>query len=130
MTSTTTSYDLRSQADNFTNYKFLTIPLYNGKPTEKYDKRRTILASVQERDRWFSNGNGHVNGIAIAINNTEFAIDTDGRCEDLFVKDILPQLPPELQNKIRSTMFTKTPHGYHRTFRIKPEDFPEGIKEK
>ena len=27
-------------------------------------------------------------------------------------------------------MHTKTPHGHHRSFKIKQEDFPEGIKEK
>ena len=27
-------------------------------------------------------------------------------------------------------MYTKTPHGHHRTFRYLSDDFPDGIKEK
>ena len=40
------------------------------------------------------------------------------------------RLPQILKDKIDKTTHTKTPHGHHRTFKIKQEDFPDGIKEK
>ena len=40
------------------------------------------LATDEELVRWFSNGNAE--GVAITINETEFAIDTDGTGESLF----------------------------------------------
>src|SRR5215211_2778026 len=115
------------EAEHLTKHKFLAIPLNNGVPTVKYDKRREILASEQELSEWYLDKK--VNGIAIAINKTEFAIDTDGEeCENIFVEKVIAQLSKNLQNKINKTMYTKSPHGHHRTFRIKLEDFPDGIK--
>ena len=71
------------------------------------------------------------NGFAIAINNTEFGIDTDGyKCESIFLNKIIPDLSAELQDEIYRTMYTKTPHGYHRTFRYLSEDFPDWDKGK
>jgi len=96
---------------------------------------RKSLATTREINTWFSNGDGHspkANGIAIAINDTEFGIDTDGeKCEATFLDKIVAKLSTDLQKKVLGTMHTKTPrHGHHRTFRYYAEDFPGGIKEK
>jgi hypothetical protein len=121
--------ELLLEANNLTKHGFLTIPLYNKVPTIEYSERRQYLASEQERNEWFGSGS-KANGLAIAINGTEFAIDTDGECESLFLNDVIPQFSNNLKDKISATMHTKTPSGHHRTFKIKPEDFPDGIKEK
>ena len=92
------------------------------------------LASTGEIDRWFSNEDGHVakaNGIAIALNDTEFGIDTDGeKCESIFLDKIVSRFSSEFQRKILDTMHTKTPRGFHRTFRYAAGDFPRGIKDR
>lgn len=122
-----------AQARKLTGHGFVIIPLYDKIAIIKYSHRRKLQATTKEIDLWFSNGNGktpRANGIAIAINNAEFGIDTDGQnCESIFL-NIISELSAELQDKIRATMFTKTPRGFHRTFRYLAEDFPGGIKEK
>ena len=121
------------QARKLTGHGFVIIPLNDKIAIIKYSNRRNLQATTKEIELWFSNGNGktpRANGIAIAINNTEFGIDTDGQnCESIF-QNIISELSPELQNKIHATMFTKTPRGFHRTFRYLAEDFPDGIKDK
>ena len=122
------------EARKLTNHGFPIIPLKDKIAIIKYKHRRKDLATTREIDLWFSNGDGRIpraNGIAIAINNTEFGIDTDGeKCECIFLDKIVYNVSVELQDKIHKTMHTKTPHGHHRTFRYIPEDFPDGIKEK
>ena len=121
------------EARKLTNHGFVIIPLNDKIAIIKYKDRRKVQATTREIDLWFSNGDGRrpkANGIAIAINNTEFGIDTDGeKCESIFL-NIVSKLSAELQDKIRKTMYTKTPHGHHRTFRYISDDFPDGIKEK
>jgi hypothetical protein len=121
------------EARKLTNHGFVIIPLNDKIAIIKYKHRRKDMATAKEIDIWFSNGDGRIpkaNGIAIAINNTEFGIDTDGeKCESIF-SNIISKLSAELQDKIRNTMYTKTPHGHHRTFRYLSDDFPDGIKEK
>ena len=129
------TYELITEAKKLTSNGFSIIPLNDKVAIIKYEHRRKELASTKEIDLWY-NGNGKsniskANSIGIAINNTEFGIDTDGeKCEYIFKNKIISKLSTELQNKINSTMQTKTPHGYHRTFRIIKDDFKEGIKEK
>lgn len=122
-----------TEARKLTDHGFPIIPLKDKHPIITYGHRRKKLATAKEIDKWFSNGDGKTptaNGIAIAINDTEFGIDTDGgKCESIFL-DIISNLSAELQNKIRATMYTKTPRGFHRTFRYLSEDFPKGIKDK
>ena len=122
-----------TEARKLTNHDFIIIPLNDKIAIIKYKDRRKIPAISNEIDLWFSNDDGRIpraNGIAIAINNTEFGIDTDGeKCESIFLK-IISKLSVDLQDKIRKTMHTKTPHGYHRTFRYISNDFPDGIREK
>jgi hypothetical protein len=122
------------EARKLINHGFVIIPLNDKIAIIKYKDRRKVLATIREIDLWFSNGDGRIpraNGIAIAINNTEFGIDTDGdKCESIFLNKIVTNLPAELQDKIHKTMHTKTPHGHHRTFRVSSEDFPQGIKER
>jgi hypothetical protein len=133
--------NLISEAKKLTAHGFVIIPVDNNKISIiKYSHRRKQSASVREIETWFSigNGNGHASasaskaiGIAIALNETEFGIDTDGDiCESIFLGKIVPRFSPDFQNKILSTMHTKTPRGHHRTFRYAAEDFPRGIKEK
>ena len=123
-----------TEAKKLTEHGFPIIPLKDKIAIIKWTPRRKLLATTKEIDSWFSNGRDNTpkaNGIAIAINNTEFGIDTDGeKCESIFLNRIVPNLSAELQDKIHKTMYTKTPHGYHRTFRYLSEDFPDGIKEK
>jgi hypothetical protein len=130
----TKEYSLTAEAKNFTNHGFSIIPLRDKIAIIKYNHRRKDLASSKEIDLWFSNGNGkaaRANGIAIAINDTEFGIDTDGeKCEYIFLNKIISKLSTELQHKVHKTMHSKTPHGHHRIFRYTHEDFPNGIKEK
>jgi hypothetical protein len=131
---TGTDYTLIAEARKLTNYQFPTIPLKDKIAIIKYKHRRRDLATAKEIDTWFSNGDGKspiANGIAIAINDTEFGIDTDSdKCESIFLNKIILKLPAELQDRVNKTMHTKTPHGHHRTFRYIHADFPEGIKEK
>lgn len=120
---------LLEKARKLTQHRFSVIPIKNKIPVIKsWTDRRRQLATEQEHIVWFSNGKA--DSIAIAINNTEFAIDTDGEAEQIFLDKLLPECSVELQGKIRKTTYTKTPNGYHRTFRISAEDFPEGIPEK
>jgi hypothetical protein len=130
----THEHPLTAEAKKLTDHNFPIIPLKDKIPIIKYKHRRKGLATSKEIDLWFSNGDGktpEANGIAITINNTEFGIDTDGdKCESIFLNKIFSSLSFELQSKIRTTMYTKTPHGYHRTFRYIHVDFPDGIKEK
>ena len=126
-------YQLVIEARKLTNHGFVIIPLNDKIAIIKYKDRRKVEATTREIDLWFSNRDGRIpkaNGIAIAINNTEFGIDTDGeKCESIFL-NIISKLSAELQDKIYKTMYTKTPHGHHRTFRYFSDDFPDGIKEK
>lgn len=108
---------------------FHVIPVKNKKPVlEKWTDRRNQLATDEELVRWFSNGKA--DGVAITIDLTEFAIETDGTGEPLFQNKIGQRFSAVLKDKVHKTMHTKTPHGHHRSFRVKYEDFPEGIKEK
>ena len=56
-------------------------------------------------------------GIGLLIHKTEFTIDTDGRGEWVFDNKVIPKLSDGLRQKVNSTMVTKTPRGYHRTFK-------------
>jgi hypothetical protein len=127
-------YPLILEAKKLTDHDFPVIPLNDKIPIIEYEHRRNQLATISETELWFSNSDGRVpkaNGIAIAINNTEFGIDIDGeKCESAFLNKIVSSLPIELQDKIGKTMHTKTPHGHHRMFRVLSQDFPHGIKEK
>lgn len=127
-------YSLILEAKKLTDHGFSIIPLKDKIPIIKYKHRRKELATSKEIDLWFSNDDGKrpkANGIAVAINNTEFGIDTDGeKCESIFLNKIVSSISAELQGKIYKTMHTKTPHGHHRTFRYNHEDFPDGVKEK
>jgi hypothetical protein len=127
-------YPLITEAKKLTDHGFPIIPLKDKMPIIKYNQRRKELATAKEIDFWFLNGNGRLaqaNGIAIAINETEFGIDTDSeKCESIFLEKIVSNLSTELQDKIHKTMHTKTKHGHHRTFKILLEDFPMGIKDK
>jgi hypothetical protein len=122
---------LIAEAGKLTDHRFTIIPLKDKIAIIKYKHRRKDLATAREIDLWFSNGNGltaGANGIAIAINDTEFGIDTDGeKCETIFL-NIISRLSTELQFKIHKTMHTKSPRGHHRTFKYMHEDFPNGIK--
>ncbi|HKG86827.1 MAG TPA: hypothetical protein VKA95_00770, partial [Nitrososphaeraceae archaeon] len=127
-------YPLISESRKLTDHDFPIIPLKDKIPIIEYEHRRYHLATTSEIDLWFSNGDGRLpkaNGIAVAINNTEFGIDIDGdKCEYTFWNKIVSNLSTELQDKIGKTMHTKTPHGSHRIFRVLSEDFPDGIKER
>ena len=116
------------EARKLTNCGFPVIPTKNKIPVEKWTDRRNQRATEQELVRWFSNGKA--DGIAIPINNTEFAIDTDGTCELLFLNKVVTRLSQKLQDAVNTTTHTKTPNGHHRLLKINAQDFPEGIKEK
>ena len=120
---------LLEQARILTRHGFSVIPIKNKIPVIKsWTDKRKQLSTEQEHITWFSNGKA--DSIAIAINNTEFAIDTDGECEQIFLEKVHPICSEELREKITKTTYTKTPKGYHRTFKISSEDFPEGIPER
>src|SRR5215207_4507261 len=112
----------------FTQCGFPVIPTKNKIPVAKWTDRRQRCATDEELVTWFSNGKA--DGIAIPINNTEFAIDTDGVCESLFSNKVIARLSQELQEAVDKTTHTKTPNGHHRLLKINAQDFPEGIKEK
>jgi hypothetical protein len=119
---------LLAEAQKLTQYGIPVLPTKNKIPIEKWTDRRTQTATEQELAIWFSNGKA--DGIAIPINNTEFAIDTDGTCESLFQNKVVARLPQELRELVIKTTHTRTPNGHHRLLKINPKDFPEGIKEK
>ena len=125
---------LISEARKITDHGLPIVPLNDKIPIIEYEHRRNQLATTSEIDLWFSNGDGRIpmaNGIAVAINKREFGLDIDGeKCESIFWNKIVPNLPAALQDKIRTTMHTKTPHGYHRMFKVLSDDFPDGIKER
>ncbi|CAN5303793.1 hypothetical protein BH18THE2_BH18THE2_26080 [soil metagenome] len=112
----------------YTQYGIPVIPTKNKIPVEKWTDRRNQCATEEELVTWFSNGKA--DGIAIPINNTEFAIDTDGTCESLFINKVVTRLTRELREAVYNTTHTKTPNGHHRLLQINAHDFPEGIKEK
>jgi hypothetical protein len=125
-------YELAQEARKLTAQGFSIIPLMDKVAVIKYEHRKQ-LATTREIHLWFSNGNGRsrANSIGIAINTSEFGIDTDGeKCESIFRDKIIPRLSAELRDKVNRTMQTKTPHIYHRTFKFIQEDFKDGIKEK
>lgn len=95
---------------------------------DKWTDRRKQPTTEQELITWLSNG--IADSIAIIINNTEFAIDTDGTCESLFLSKVVTRLSQKLQESVKKTMHTKTPNGHHRLLKINAQDFPDGIKEK
>ena len=123
---------LAIEAKKLTSHGFPIFPLKNKIAIIKYKHRRKVLATAGEIDHWFSIENGktpRANGIAIAINDTEFGIDTDSeKCESLFLHKIVSKLSVELQEKVHKTMHTKSPRGHHRTFRYIHDDFPAGIE--
>ena len=119
---------LLTYAKKFTGYGFSIVPTKNKIPVEKWAERRNQIATEQELVTWFSNSKA--DGKAILINDTEFAIDTDGEWESLFLNKVVVRLSKELQYSVNNTTNTKTPNGYHRLFRINIQDFPDGIKEK
>ena len=106
MDSTSSSEINISSAKKLTDHGFSIIPLKDKFPIRKYGNRRKQLATTKEIDSWFSNGKDNIpkaNGIAIAINNTEFGIETDGEeCESIFLNKIVPNLSAELQYDIQT----------------------------
>ena len=125
---------LAIEARKLTSHGFPIIPLKDKIAIIKYKHRRKDLATAREIDLWFSNSDGkkpRANGIAIAINDTEFGIDTDGeKCESLFLSKVVSKLSAELQAKVHKTMHTKTPHGHHRTSDIFTRTFQMGSKRR
>jgi hypothetical protein len=122
---------LLEQAKILTQYGFCVIPVKEKRPIlESWTIRRKQQATEQELFTWFSNGKA--DNAAITIDNTEFGIDTDGpKYESIFLNELVSALSSGLQEKVRKTMYTKTPNnGYHRTFRINSEDFPDGIRKR
>ena len=106
---------LLEQARTLTQHGFPVIPVKNKVPVlDKWTDRRKQLATDEELVMWFSNGKA--DSIAITINNTEFAIDTDGDCERLFLEKLLPQYSKQLKEKVVGTMHTKTPKGHRQNF--------------
>jgi hypothetical protein len=91
------------EARKLTGHGLPIIPLKDKIAIIKYKFRRKDLATDREINLWFSNSNGRTpraNGIAIAINDTEFGIDTDGeKCESLFLNKIASKLSVQLQDK-------------------------------
>jgi hypothetical protein len=103
-------FPLLEQARTLTQHGFPVIPVKNKVPViENWTDRRKQLATDEELVTWSSNGKA--DSFAITINNTEFAIDTDGECEGIFLEKLLPQCSEELQKDIKGTMHTKTPNG-------------------
>ena len=120
---------LLEHARRLTQHAFSVIPIKNKRPVlEKWIDRRNQLATDEELVMWFSNGKAE--GVTITIDETQFAIDTDGTGESLLQDRIVHRFSSVLKDKVHRTMHTKTPHGHHRSFRVKHEDFPEGIREK
>jgi hypothetical protein len=116
------------EAKKFTHRGIPVIPTRNKIPIQKWTNRRNQCATEKELLKSYSNDKA--DGIAIPINNTEFALDTDGIGESLFLNKVVTRLSQKLQESVKKTMHTKTPNGHHRLFKINAQDFPEGIKEK
>jgi hypothetical protein len=75
---------LLEQGRKFTQYGFPVIPTKNKVSIlQSWTYRKRQIATDEELVTWLSNGKA--DSIAIPINNTEFAIDTDGTCESLFL---------------------------------------------
>jgi hypothetical protein len=87
--------------------------------TGEVEAKRVKVTTGQELTEYFGEGkNPRTVGIGLLIHRTEFSIDTDGKGEWVFQKKVMPNLPSKLRNKINSTMATKTPNGFHRTFKL------------
>jgi hypothetical protein len=118
---------LLEQGRKYTQHGVPVIPTKNKIPVIKWTDRRKQLATDQELAVWLSDGKA--DGIAILINETMFAIDTDGTCESVFRNKVVARLSKGLQEAVSKSTHTKTPNGHHRLLKINAQDFPEGIKE-
>jgi hypothetical protein len=129
-----TSLSLFELATKLSDQKYSVIPTKNKKAIIDWKTRIGQIAKKGELREWYSNGNDNskpkAHEVAILIHNKEFAVDTDGIGETVFREKIIPRLSDGLRKKIKNTTHTKTPHGYHRIFKISEKDFPEGIKTK
>ena len=121
----TSLYEL---ATKLTDKRIPVIPVKNKKAIIPWTERRHRLATDEELKEWFANGKGCCAGIP--INNSEFAIDTDGNGETVFRNRLLPRFSDILRKKMQDTTQSKTPHGYHRIFNINEQEIPDGIKTK
>ncbi|MGA9844960.1 MAG: hypothetical protein WBQ25_21870, partial [Nitrososphaeraceae archaeon] len=123
--SSSAANSLLSKAREYTSGKFGVIPVnYEKRPAlhkGEINCKRGRVASSEELVQYFGscNDNTRTVGIGLLLDKSEFTIDTDGRGELVFQNRVASKLLPNLQSKINSTMCTKTPHGYHRTFRYK-----------
>ena len=95
---------------------------------EKWTHLRDKQASLEQIKLWFSSD--LTVGLGIVLDKSWFVFDYDGLGEHRIKTRILPRAPKEIQDAFRITTHTKTPHGGHTLFRINPEDYPQGIKEK
>ena len=82
-----------TEAKKLTDHGFPIIPLKDKIPIIKYRHRRKDLQPPRKSIYGFQMAMvryAKANGIAIAINNTEFGIDTDGeKCESIFLNKIV-----------------------------------------
>ena len=91
------------------------------------DGRRTALTE-QEIDSIFSNPD--VGRVGLILNNRSILIDYDGALGRYMLwNGLMPRCSKELQNDLRSTAHTKTPHGGHILVLLDASAFPDGIEE-
>ena len=90
-----------------TQHGFPVIPIKNKTPLlEKWTDRRKRIATDEELVSWFSNGKA--DSVAITIDETEFAIETDGTGQSLFQNKIVHRLSRVLRDRVNKTMHTRT----------------------
>ena len=74
--------------------------------------------------------NPEVGRVGIILNKRSVLIDYDGALgKQMLWSEMIPSCSKELQRLLRSTTYTKTPHGGHILVLLDPIAFPEGVEE-
>ena len=93
--------------------------------TEYRDGKHPKLTDKDIEEIW---GKPDVVKGAIMLDDTCFLIDTEG--EGVEMQRILTaRMSSELQQKLRDTRISRTPHGMHILVYLDPRVFPEGLPE-
>jgi len=106
----------------------LIVTPLNGKHPVLTDWQNRGPLSDAELVMWFGNGNYNI-GLPCGVNSRLVAIDVDGAAGKEVFEERAKLFSNDLRNKLSYTRQTRTGSGgYHFLLRIRPDEFPQGIK--